>query len=1450
MKNPNYALFYLLAPATCQAEEAQKSSGRPHPQALSADLQGRKMDSEARKIRPAASSLRRLVLLGFVTGLFLAATAKCGSYGGGTGEPNDPYLIYDANQLNTIGANPVDWDKHFKLMADIDLSDYTGTEFNIIGRDDQYPIQGFIPFEGVFDGNGRIISNFTYHSTGAHVIGLFGTVGDWRTGKPGIIKDLGLVNPNVNGGSANYVGAVAAALYLGTLSGCYVEGGSVSGQEEVGGLIGSAREGTIVNCHARCAVVGERAAIGGLVGTSGATMTNCYATGNVSGEFYLGGLLGGNSGPVTNCYAMGNVSGILGELGGLVGNNAGEQATITNCYSTGRVSASLSQYAIGALVGRNLWDGAITACFWDVETSGRSSMCGEQELGGSGCDCPCGKTTAEMQTESTFTSAGWDFNTPVWTFSCAGPGYPRLAWEPLDPVAHAGDDQLFGGSSPPPLVSLDGSTSCDPNGDPLTYQWQQIGGPAVDLHNPDTDEPNFVPSDFGTYVFELVVNDGDTNSTPDTVSIVITNQMPTADAGPDQSMSSLPPFVRLDGTASYDPWADPLTYHWSQIAGPAVVLSDPNAAEPNFVPSEFGIYVLQLVVNDGLLDSDPDIVGIVIGNNHAPIADAGSNRYAAQDPVTLDGTSSYDPDGYGIIDYQWQQVSGPPVVITGANTPTPTINGFTQTDTMQQCTFHLVVADSELASIPDTVKVIIVPDFSSGTQLYESKLTQLNPPFDPNKPTIFCFSGGVCEKGAGFEVFGWALENLWHRNANIISVYSSDPRDDGWDYDKPFARYGDMLIAYLSSAAPDYKQPVQTVGMSTGGQPALEVAIRVNLAYADPRYSVNHVTLLDPGCDYDYPGRITDYLASRVGAEQCWIDHYISDISEFYPGALTVEFPKPPATHSTPYSWYIYYSDNPDYWTAGMYDQGLAAGYYLSVIGPGKNLQLNTENTEYYYLWNGIDPEGYPLPGYMEFYDEISYPGALPEPVTLVGPNDGDFVDANGAVLTCQESENAIGYQLLFGPDPYRMVLLASETPSPPNEVITEFPFQQTWWTVKVRDQYGSTIYADPICVNAQNVTPQPIENLTLARTYLSIQEAIDDALAGNEIVLSPGVWQYMESINFNGKRLILRSTDPNDPDIIATTVIHGDGQRPVVTFCSGEDVNCVLSGFTITDGNEGIYCNLACPTITSCNIVGNGDAGIEWWTSLAYRYPTVANCTVSRNQGSGMVFPARGNPSITNCIITGNLESGVSGRSPKMVNCTVVGNKMSGVASIGGRISNCIIWDNLGPAIDGSAAATYSNVEGGWEGIGNIDSDPCFVQSGYWNGDVWVNGDYHLQSQVGRWDANSQTWVYDASTSLCIDAGNPGSILGDEPESPTNVRVNLGAYGSTSEASKTPVGWSLLADLTNDGRVDSLDLRYWPENWLRSGIELAGDLNRSGTIDMVDFGLLGQDWLKTTGWH
>jgi len=200
------------------------------------------------------------------------------------------------------------------------------------------------------------------------------------------------------------------------------------------------------------------------------------------------------------------------------------------------------------------------------------------------------------------------------------------------------------------------------------------------------------------------------------------------------------------------------------------------------------------------------------------------------------------------------------------------------------------------------------------------------------------------------------------------------------------------------------------------------------------------------------------------------------------------------------------------------------------------------------------------------------------------------------------------------------------------------------------------------------------------------------------------------------------------------------------------------------------------------------------------------------------------------------------------------------------------------------NAWVSYTDVQGGksavydpdhtlnW-GPGNIETYPCFVELGYWAdandpniivepndpNAVWVNGDYHLKSEGWRWDIKRSRWTYDDVTSRCIDAGNPGSPLGDEllsiPDDPNNIwgqnlRINIGAYGGTAEASMPPYDWAILGNLTNDGKVDSNDLAAFVNYWLNSGEHIPSDLNRNQFVDMFDFALLAQDWLRQTTWH
>lgn len=746
-----------------------------------------------------------------------------------------------------------------------------------------------------------------------------------------------------------------------------------------------------------------------------------------------------------------------------------------------------------------------------------------------------------------------------------------------------------------------------------------------------------------------------------------------------------------------------------------------------------------------------------------PIADPGFSRYVAQDPIVLDGTGSYDPDDSGPLSYKWRQISGPSVVIIDANTATPTIGGaikpdtgrdstpvlvgFNQTDEVQECVFELIVNDGEYESIADTVKVVIVPDFGVNT----AKL--VNSKFDPNKPTFVFFTGGsTCADGGG-DVIDDPMFLEYFNHIGFPQGYSPDSMVTP----RTFYKYANMIIVLLSSVAPDYHQLIQVCGFSAGGTPALDVGTYLNLTYADPRYAVNRVTLMDGAfClgTYGQPlKRIEDYTHNPVGGEPCWIENYAAANKTYYTNVLNVSLP---LSHGENPMWYFYSIQLQD---ENNFNGGLVAGFYWSVLGPGKNLNpaLTLDPVPYKFQWHGSVNSGY-----MDFFNEQQHPGRFPEPVTLVGPEDGAFVDAEGAVFSCEESENSVGYQLLFGSDPYHIMdyYIVSDTPDPPNEVVKASFFKQTWWTIKVRDQYGSTIYADPIRVDFENLEPAPIENINIGKAYGSIQRAINDARNGDVIVVGPGI--YQGKINFNGKNLTLRSMDPNDPAVVSQTYITAiDGDA--VTFSDREDANCVLAGFMIAFSNNGIYCSAASPTIMNCNILDNIGAGMKLYMESN---PTFSNCIIAGNGGSGLeMFKFK-----TARYILVN--------SPMIINCTIADNSAIGISEGKPTILNSIIYGNEVQIAGSSATVKYSNIQGGFTGVGNIDVDPLFADAD--------NDDYHLKSQAGRWDPTSQSWVIDNVHSPCIDAGDPSTPLGSEPLNNGGV-INMGAYGGTSQASKSP---------------------------------------------------------------
>ncbi|MGD0785896.1 MAG: GLUG motif-containing protein [Sedimentisphaerales bacterium] len=217
-----------------------------------------------------------------------------------------------------------------------------------------------------------------------------------------------------------YTGGLVGYNYSGSITNCY-SAGAVSGSGIVGGLVGyNYSGGSISNCYSTGVVSGS-SYIGGLAGYNYGNISDCFSTGAIGGRNYIGGFTGINDSNITNCYSTGAVSGDSNSLdiGGLAGRH--HQGHISNCYSIGAVSGSSN---VGGLVG-DINSGTVSASFWDVNSSGQAASAGGT-----------GKTTAEMKTLSTFTSAGWDFvdetvNGPndVWRMCVDGLNYPKLSWQ-------------------------------------------------------------------------------------------------------------------------------------------------------------------------------------------------------------------------------------------------------------------------------------------------------------------------------------------------------------------------------------------------------------------------------------------------------------------------------------------------------------------------------------------------------------------------------------------------------------------------------------------------------------------------------------------------------------------------------------------------------------------------------------------------------------------------------------------------------------------------------------------------------------------------------------------------------------------------------------------------------------------------------------------------------------
>jgi hypothetical protein len=348
-----------------------------------------------------------VTIFGGISGLPMReAYASGGTFGSGTGTSDDPYMIEDVADLQAISNNLT---AYYALSGNIDASATSGWNggqgFEPIGDADNR-------FLGGFDGGGYTITSLYINRPDTNNVGLFGHVGN-----ASIIKNVRLINTTVIGarGTGTLIGRVTGNAST-LIEHCSAIGGNVTGNGATGGLIGSFNSwrttpGGTDNPVLRYSYTnisvsssasgGNRDKFGGLAGCSQkGTIQNCYSRSSVT---------------VTNGSRIGGLAGCIDYRGEILNSYSTGAVNVTNCVSVGGL--------VGNREGRGANAGVVTHSFWDIDTSGQATSAGGT-----------GKPTSEMQTETTFTDAGWNF-ADIWDIdSEENDGYPYLIWVSFVPT--------------------------------------------------------------------------------------------------------------------------------------------------------------------------------------------------------------------------------------------------------------------------------------------------------------------------------------------------------------------------------------------------------------------------------------------------------------------------------------------------------------------------------------------------------------------------------------------------------------------------------------------------------------------------------------------------------------------------------------------------------------------------------------------------------------------------------------------------------------------------------------------------------------------------------------------------------------------------------------------------------------------------------------------------------
>jgi len=442
--------------------------------------------------------------------------------------------------------------------------------------------------------------------------------------------------------------------------------------------------------------------------------------------------------------------------------------------------------------------------------------------------------------------------------------------------------------------------------------------------------------------------------------------------------------------------------------------------------------------------------------------------------------------------------------------------------------------------------------------------------------------------------------------------------------------------------------------------------------------------------------------------------------------------------------------------------------------------------------------EGGSWPSYqnhMKFYKEISVPDNLtistifPKGHEVFNENSVQFIDWISAVPDNVASLVKLEYSIYGLNGPWSVI--ADNLPNNgryqwniPQANSSNCYIKYTVWTETL---VTTTFTSSPFIIIGENIT------INIPEDYPTIQEGINASSNGDIVLVQPGT--YVENINFNGKNITVASLflTTQDETYISQTIIDGNQNGSVVSFISGEEWSAKIIGFTITNGfaqmsasfpgGGGIKCVNSSPTIenniikeNNCDLYIHG-GGIYCEKSSSH----ILNNAIYYNEGAyygGGIFVSdtsavliKGNIIYNNITASGygvayggGICCGGNASNNLIENNTICNNIVDfgdggGIYSntLNTCVVNTIIWNNSPDEIAETLTITYSDIQGGWAGTGNIDVDPLFADP--------ANGDYHL------------TWanfpIPDETKSPCIDAGNPDPIYYD----PDGTVADIGAY-------------------------------------------------------------------------